>query len=76
MAWKPQNGALQGHPLGEVDLEHFHTINLSKFVMVAVGSQGPPGLPKWLPRALKGLPRAPGGEVMGENNFRLKWRGN
>jgi len=53
---KPQNGALQDHPLAEVDLEHFHTMNLTKFVMVALGSQGLPGLPEWLPRAPKGFP--------------------
>ena len=62
MGWKAQNGALQGHPLDEVDLEHFHTINLAKFVMVALGF---PWLPEWLPRAQKGLPMNPGGEVGG-----------
>ena len=72
---KPQNGALQGYPLGEVDLEHFYKRNLIRFAMVALGSHGLPGLPKWLPRAPKGFPTAPGGEVGGENNFLLKWRG-
>ncbi len=45
-----QNGALQDYPLDEDDLENFYIRNLSRFVMVTLGSQG-------LPRSSQGLPR-------------------
>ena len=43
-----QNGAPKGSPLGEDDLENFYKRNLTRFVMVALGSRGAPeGLPKF-----------------------------
>ena len=58
-----QNGALQDYPLDEDDLENFYMRNLSRFVVVTLGSQGLPGAPNELPGAPKRLPRAPWGGV-------------
>ncbi len=63
-----QNGALQDYPLDEDDLENFYMRNLSRFVVVTLGSQGLPRSSQGLPRGSQGLlgvgwglPRAPGG---------------
>ena len=45
-----RNGSLQDYPLGEDDLENFYMRNLSRFVVVTLGSQG-------LPRSFQGLPK-------------------
>ncbi len=58
-----QNGALQGYPLDEDDLENFYIRNLSRFAVVTLGFQGLPWAPKEIPGAPKGLPRAPWGGV-------------
>ena len=59
-----QNGAPKGSPLGEDDLENFYKRNLTRFVMVALGSQGLPWSPKGLPSASWGGVGAPRGYLI------------
>ena len=50
-----QNGALQDYPLDEDDLENFDIRNLSRFVVVTLGSQGLPRSSQGFPRGSQGL---------------------
>ena len=59
-----KNGALQDYPLDEDDLENFYIRNLSRFVVVALGSQGLPGAPRvsqGAPRGSQGAPKGSSG---------------